>query len=737
MIKKTKSIIPFKAIVISLLLVVTSFSFIASADQHQNDTIDMNYSFCYPTVTKIGSGDMMYDHVSIADLSNSGNSGEPNLPSKGAYILIPQGKDVSEITVTTSEKICLGDGFFVEPVGDIYPITEGYKQSMPTADTDIYGSCDMFPGSLFSTIGVYDCRGYSILVLELHPVQYIPLDGTLFFYETIEITVTVEEKQTISPLFRGRENDRYLVEQKVDNPYITTTYDQSVNHPLTEYQLLIITTDSLKDEFEPLKNFHDANGISTIIKTTSEIGSSNPDTLREYITTAYTDWNIEYVLIGADDDSIPAKDLYVRTIPWWPWSETEEQMPSDHYFGCLDGTYNYDGDAYWGEPGDGPGGGDVDLFAEVYVGRAPVGTSSEVEHFVSKTIAYMCSQDPYLDNVLMVGEFLDFGGTGDWGGNYMDELIDGSSAHGYTTVGIPSSQYSIDTLYDRDWPGNDWPKTELINRINNNVHLINHLGHCNYEYAMKLGNGDVSSLTNDNYCFIYSQGCMAGGFDNGDCIAEYFTVKTDKAAFAVIMNARYGWGASTTDGPSQRFHREFIDAIFSEGKTTVGMANQDSKEDNVYRIDEQCMRWCYYELNLFGDPTIDFMNHISNNPPNKPATPSGETSGSYGTEYIYTTSTEDNNDDQVYYMWDWGDEISGWIGPYDSGEEIEVSHTWTEQGTYEIKVKAKDSNEAESQWSDPLPISMPKNNHQSYFPLLERFFPTIFLFLQQLFFPNN
>ena len=73
------------------------------------------------------------------------------------------------------------------------------------------------------------------------------------------------------------------------------------------------------------------------------------------------------------------------------------------------------------------------------------------------------------------------------------------------------------------------------------------------------------------------------------------------------MNSRYGWGdGNSTDGPSQRFNREFWDAVYSsaEGELTVGKANQDSKEDNLYRIDEGCMRWCYYEINLFGDPTL-------------------------------------------------------------------------------------------------------------------------------------
>jgi hypothetical protein len=37
-----------------------------------------------------------------------------------------------------------------------------------------------------------------------------------------------------------------------------------------------------------------------------------------------------------------------------------------------------------------------------------------------------------------------------------------------------------------------------------------------------------------------------------------------------------------------------------------------------------------------------------------------------------------------------------------------MSHIWNTQGSYSIKVKAKDASGAESVWSDPLPVSMPR-----------------------------
>jgi len=104
----------------------------------------------------------------------------------------------------------------------------------------------------------------------------------------------------------------------------------------------------------------------------------------------------------------------------------------------------------------------------------------------------------------------------------------------------------------------------------------------------------------------------------------------------------------------------------------------------------------------------------SDNPPNTPSTPSGPSSGKIDTSYTYSTSTDDPDGDQVYYKWDWGDEISSWLGPYNSGDIVTVSHIWTNQGTFPLKVKAKDINDLESVWSDPISVSIPKNKPISF-----------------------
>ena len=122
---------------------------------------------------------------------------------------------------------------------------------------------------------------------------------------------------------------------------------------------------------------------------------------------------------------------------------------------------------------------------------------------------------------------------------------------------------------------------------------------------------------------------------------------------------------------------------------------------------------------------------VTLNAPYKPEKPTGPLNGKVGEEYTYISLTTDPQGDDIYYLFDWDDGTdSGWLGPYPSGNTAEASHTWTSQDTYNIKVKAKDTNGYESDWSDPLPITMPRSRMVNGFlaKLIERIFRFIPMF---------
>jgi hypothetical protein len=96
---------------------------------------------------------------------------------------------------------------------------------------------------------------------------------------------------------------------------------------------------------------------------------------------------------------------------------------------------------------------------------------------------------------------------------------------------------------------------------------------------------------------------------------------------------------------------------------------------------------------------------IPSEPPETPQRPSGPTEGIVGYSYVFSTSTDDPEGEQVSYMWDWNDGTpTEWTEYYDSGATVYTNHTWTEIGIYNITVKAKDTNGEESAWSDPKMI---------------------------------
>ncbi|UCD13331.1 MAG: PQQ-like beta-propeller repeat protein [Thermoplasmatales archaeon] len=99
---------------------------------------------------------------------------------------------------------------------------------------------------------------------------------------------------------------------------------------------------------------------------------------------------------------------------------------------------------------------------------------------------------------------------------------------------------------------------------------------------------------------------------------------------------------------------------------------------------------------------------VEGNPPNMPDM-RGPTNGKPGMRYEYSLVSEDPDGDDIYYYIDWGDDnAEEWIGPYCSGKEITLNHTWSKKGKYTIKAKAKDPLDFESDWSI-LEVTMPKN----------------------------
>jgi len=191
---------------------------------------------------------------------------------------------------------------------------------------------------------------------------------------------------------------------------------------------------------------------------------------------------------------------------------------------------------------------------------------------------------------------------------------------------------------------------------------------------------------------------IPNGVTEGDIDIEY--IYSISATDPNNDNIKYGWDWNGDD-----IIDEWTKEYYPSGDT-ISISHFWSKA-GIYKIKVIAMDINMTQSSFSPELTVNITG-LSNNPPDKPNTPSGSTRGKVGEEYTYSSLTNDPEDDQIYYQWDWGDEISEWYGPYNSGETIYINHSWNNKGNYNVKVKAKDINGLEGSWSDSFSISMPK-----------------------------
>ncbi len=203
---KTKNIVFW----IFLILMISSIPLSQGYDQQSDKQIILTYNFEGPTIQVINIEGNNYDRISMADCVTASNQGEPNIPSKGIHILLPPKSKIDDIQIIGDNERIIGQGFNIDPVGEPIPITSSTISQKISPNEEIYSSNEFFPGKLYTNVGIYNFRGYKILVLLLHPVQYNPVTGKLCYYENINVNIKTSFDDNVNSLFRGFQKDKQV-----------------------------------------------------------------------------------------------------------------------------------------------------------------------------------------------------------------------------------------------------------------------------------------------------------------------------------------------------------------------------------------------------------------------------------------------------------------------------------------------------------------------------------------------
>ncbi len=575
----------------------------------QAQTIEQVYHYSQPVVSERDG----YQQISFQGCLPYGTVGEPTLPWQSVSLILPQGQEAISINVELSDFVELEGNFNLYPYQEPRPYS--VDKEIPFAKNgNLYRSESVYPTRNYSKVSTQYLNGVSLAFSGFTPLRYVPATGQVSYAQTVKVSVktTTSRDDHSRKLWLTPENEASL-QRLGQNPNTLSTYNKR-GREITGYDMLVITSEEWVPHFGEYLNLYNGKGIRTRIVTLEEIyasmqGCDAPEQIRNYIIQEYENNGIQMVSLGGDVSIVPFRFLYCRAKEN---EEDQDQLPSDMYYACLDGTLNDDGDDLWGEVGE------DDLLPEIGVGRLPFNNETQFENIMHKTFSYL--QNPVLGEFtspILGGEHL---GDGYYGSRDMERLIGENSDYGYTTYGYPED-YNFKRYYES--PTQHWSGSAFRNIIGTGGQYVHHEGHANSDYVAGWDNSLITNTyfanndgVNHNYMLFHSHGCICGNFP-ADCILERMVTIPNGFVLAT-GNSRYGWYLPWGDGMAEHIHREFIDAYCHDHIPSVGMALREAKiasapwvaipypDENGEPVGTEngCLRWNIYCLNVLGDAAL-------------------------------------------------------------------------------------------------------------------------------------
>ncbi len=543
-----------------------------------------------------------FDKVILKDAHSFAPIGAPDLPVKILRVAVPEDLEIKDVFLVSAEKNILSKEYKIFPVQPEVPLSEmntGIEFIPP--DPLIYQSNKEFPGKLVELGSFGFLCGQKTAEIFLYPLQYIPDQKKLIFYTDFELKFVYKESEK-RPLpiynrsFVGAKFHSDVIKKVVINPEEVVLPQTKFSAQDTLIEYLIIAPTSFVLAFQPLVDWKTRKGILSEIKTVEWItanfsGADEPEKIRNFIRHAYQNYGTIWVLLGGDTQHIPHRIAWAFEYE----GDWRDEIPADLYYSDLDGDWNWDGDTIFGEYED-----LVDLYPDVFVGRAPAITTTHAQTFVNKVLTYEANPSTdYTTKILLVGEIL-------WDPPYTDggelkDLIE--------NFYIPP-QFDITKLYESL---ENLSKTSFRLNFNSGKNLINHYAHGSVT-GFSLGpdywyRSDMDALTNSSrLSVLYTISCFSNAFDY-DCLGEHSINNPNGGCIAYIGNSRYGWGVpgEPTHGSGPQLDIQFFRYLFAENSFNAGKTLADAKAFYVplaRKNSGRYLRWALYALNLLGDPEL-------------------------------------------------------------------------------------------------------------------------------------
>ena len=366
------------SLVLTLILIGAVFTSISAYEiSHNTQSVESIYfeqEFSEPVFQTFGEN-LLSVTVEEAEY-NTAIQGTPILPTFVKTFELPWGSEVTNIVFNHSEteEIEVTKNIQVAPV---FKAISNSEISM-TYDFDLYDDLKYFPETWYNIekgVGINsDGNHVLFLTFTVYPVRYNHSENKVLF--TDYVNVSIDYKIV---------HESFFPEESV-------------------YDLVIITPLMFKENLTDLIEHKNSVGIKTNLTTLEEIydtypGRDHEEKIKYFIKSALDDWGIKYVLLVGDIRKLP-----IRQTEAYPWDEYHGSgILSDLYYSDIyNESYSF---ASWDTNNNNTFGeinfkgrrmsldsafvvDELDLYADVHIGRIACRNVGEVDLLVNKIITY-------------------------------------------------------------------------------------------------------------------------------------------------------------------------------------------------------------------------------------------------------------------------------------------------------------------------------------------------------------
>jgi len=498
-----------------------------SLEQRNGSGVQVNYSISEFSLNdiRVNGEDMV--NILLPDVLLQNDEGAPNLAGGGRLIALPQGA-YAKLNII-SKRTEIFSNVEVAPAPRIPLDTEDGPLEF-NRNQSIYSNNEFYPASPVTLGEKTQMRGVDVVMLGITPFQYNPVTKELIVYRDLQVEVEFMggNGHFGADNLRSRWWDPILDDSILNHESLPVIDYTTRNRTRNGADYLIICPDDVTflAWADSIKVFRSMQGISTVIKTTAEVGGNTTTAIETYINDIMdpsTGWDPAPSAVLLMGDYGTTGNTIVSPI----WNNT---CASDNVYADVSGN----------------------SLPDVVFARMTAQNETHLETMVTKFLNYErnppTNPDFYDHPITALGWQ-----TSRWfqicseavGGYFLHEqgkdpvrinaVNDGNpnsdpwstatntsvvvNKFGPSDLGyIPATPAELG-----GWTGGN--ATMVNNAINDGAFMLQHRDHGGTDGWGEpvYNNSNINGLTNTDLTFVFSINCLTGEYNmNGECFAEKF-----------------------------------------------------------------------------------------------------------------------------------------------------------------------------------------------------------------------